>query len=71
MLLAHLDPGHFEGHWLYRCLGEHESHSDLHVTHIALRLGQEGEALQAGNNQDVSEFSKNNNTYSIRTMARF
>lgn len=52
--LAHLDPWHSEGHWLYGALGEHESHSYLDIVHVALRLGQKGQALRTGNNQEVS-----------------
>lgn len=56
--LTHLDPWHSEGHWLYGCLGEHHSYSYLYITHVALRLGQEGQTLQAGNNQEGSKRSQ-------------
>lgn len=49
MQLAHLDPWHFEGHWLYGCLGEHQSYSYLHIANIALSLRQKGQTLQTGN----------------------
>lgn len=54
--LAHLDPWHPEGHWLYAGLGEHDSNGDLDIAHIALCLGQEGQALQSGG--DITEMAQ-------------
>lgn len=47
MQLAHFDPGHSEGHRLYAGLGEHQPHSDLHLTHVALCFRQKDQPLQA------------------------
>lgn len=65
--LAHFDPRHSEGHWLYGGLGEHQSHGYLHIAHIALSLGQKGQALQTrdrfsstGSDQLHNEMKKTN-----------
>lgn len=51
-VLPHLDPGHFEGHRLNGGLGEHQSYSYLHVTHVALGLRQKSQTLKKGTKED-------------------
>lgn len=51
--MTHPDPRHLEGHRLYGAPGEHERHGHLHVSHVALGLGQEGQTLDAQTGSDV------------------
>lgn len=52
--MTYPDPRHLEGHRLYSALGEHERHGHLHVPHVALGLGQEGQTLDAQTGSDVT-----------------
>lgn len=56
--MSHPDPWHPEGHWLYGALGEHESDGHLHISHVALHLGQKGQTLQAGDKQEVTSLRR-------------
>lgn len=51
---THPDSGHLEGHRLYGAPGEHEPHGHLHVSHVALSLGQEGQTLHAQTGSDIT-----------------
>lgn len=51
--MTHPDPRHLEGHRLYGAPCEHERHGHLHVSHVALGLGQEGQTLDTQTGSDV------------------
>lgn len=52
--MTHPDPRHLEGHRLYGAPGEHERHGHLHVSHVALCLGQEGQTLREQTGSDIT-----------------
>lgn len=54
-VLPHLDPGDSEGHRFDGGPGEHHRHRDLHVSHVALGLGQKTQTLNEGRVEEKTE----------------